>query len=118
LSVNPVPARLLGYSVEEALRMRLQDVIDPQFRAQFDGYLREIERAGESRGLMAVLTRSGERRIWEYHNTLRTEGVDSPAPVWTSPSSGKQPTRYAKPRKSLRRKTLSRAGNQHGTGVW
>src|ERR1035438_341185 len=78
LSVNPVPARLLGYTVQEALRMRLQDVIDPQFHAQFDVYLREIERTGESRGLMAVVTRSGEQRIWEYHNTLRTEGVESP----------------------------------------
>src|ERR1035437_6952922 len=78
LSVNPVPARLLGYSVEEMLRMRLRDVIDPQFHAQFDAYLREIERTGESRGLMAVVTRSGEQRIWEYHNTLRTEGVESP----------------------------------------
>ena len=27
---------------------------------------------------MVVLTRNGERRIWEYHNTLRTEGVPSP----------------------------------------
>lgn len=27
---------------------------------------------------MAVMTRTGERRIWEYHNTLRTEGVASP----------------------------------------
>src|ERR1019366_419181 len=78
LSVNPVPARLLGYSVEEMLRMRLRDVIPPQFRAQFDAYLRETERTGESRGLMAVVTRSGEQRIWEYHNTLHTEGVESP----------------------------------------
>ena len=43
-----------------------------------DAYLREIERTGESRGLMAVVTRSGEQRIWEYHNTLRTEGVAAP----------------------------------------
>jgi PAS domain S-box-containing protein len=27
---------------------------------------------------LAVLTRSGEQRIWEYHNTLRTEGVAAP----------------------------------------
>jgi PAS domain S-box-containing protein len=40
--------------------------------------LREIERTGESRGLLAVMTRSGEQRIWEYHNTLRTEGVETP----------------------------------------
>jgi len=78
LSVNPGPARLLGYSVEEILQKPLRDFIDPQFRGQFDVYLREIARTGESRGLMAVLTRSGEQRIWEYHNTLRTEGVATP----------------------------------------
>ncbi|HKN71871.1 MAG TPA: PAS domain S-box protein [Terriglobales bacterium] len=78
LSVNPVPARLLGYSVEEILRKPMRDFVDPQFRAQFDAYLREIERTGESRGLLAVITRSGEQRIWEYHNTLRTEGVETP----------------------------------------
>jgi len=78
LSVNPVPARLLGYSVEEALRMRLQDVVDPQFRDQCDAYLREIGRTGKARGLMAVVTRSGEQRIWEYQNTLRTAGVAAP----------------------------------------
>src|ERR1035438_1156271 len=78
LSINPVPARLLGYSVEEMLRMPMLDFVDPQFRSQFDGYLRDIERTGESRGLLAVVTRSGEQRIWEYHNTLRTEGVETP----------------------------------------
>ncbi len=81
LSVNSVPARLLGYSVEEALQMRLQDVIDPQFHAEFDAYLREIERTGESRGLLAVVTRAGEQRILEYQSTLRTEGVATPI-VW------------------------------------
>src|SRR5712671_1141637 len=78
LSVNPGPARLLGYSVEEMLQKPMRDFLDPQYRDQFDVYLREIERTGEARGLMAVLTRSGEQRIWEYHNTLRTEGVATP----------------------------------------
>jgi PAS domain S-box-containing protein len=79
LSINPVPARLLGYTVEEMMQRPMRDFIDPQFRDQFDTtYLRNIERTGESSGLMAVVTRSGEQRIWEYHNTLRTEGVASP----------------------------------------
>jgi len=78
LSVSPVPARLLGYTVEEVMGKPMRDFVDPQFRAQFDAYLREIARTGESRGLLAVLTRSGEQRIWEYHNTLRTEGVPRP----------------------------------------
>src|SRR5208283_112039 len=78
LSVNPVPARLLGYSVEEMLQKQLRDLVDPQFRAQFDVYLHELERTGESRGLMRALTRSGEQRFWEYHSTLRAEGVAAP----------------------------------------
>ena len=78
LSVNPTPARLLGYSVEEILQIPMRELVAPEFRAQFDAYLRQIERAGEARGFLAVMTRSGERRIWEYHNTLRTDGVASP----------------------------------------
>ncbi len=78
LSVNPVPARLLGYTVEEVMRKPMREFVDPQFRDQFDVYLREIARTGESRGLLAVVTRSGEQRIWEYHNTLRTEGMTTP----------------------------------------
>jgi PAS domain S-box-containing protein len=56
----------------------MRDLIAPEFRPQFDAYLNQIERMGEARGLMAVMTRSGERRIWEYHNTLRREGVENP----------------------------------------
>src|SRR5580698_8985993 len=78
LSVNPAPARMLGYSVEEMLQIPMREMIPPEFRSQFDAYLRQIANTGESHGLMAVMTRSGERRIWEYHNTLRTEGVESP----------------------------------------
>src|SRR6266851_2347430 len=75
LSVNPGPARLLGYSVEEILQKPMRDFIDPQFRSQFDDYLREIERTGEARGLMAVLTRSGEQRSGSI--TTRCEPKES-----------------------------------------
>jgi formate hydrogenlyase transcriptional activator len=78
LSVNPAPARVLGYSVEEILQIPMRELIAPEFRDEFDAYLSRIERVGEARGLLAVITRSGERRIWEYQNTLRTEGVASP----------------------------------------
>jgi PAS domain S-box-containing protein len=78
LSVNPAPARVLGYSVEELLRVPMRELLTPEYRPHFDAYLGEIERDGESHGVMAVLTRSGEQRIWEYDNTLRTEGVELP----------------------------------------
>jgi formate hydrogenlyase transcriptional activator len=78
LLVNPSPARVLGYSVDEILQIPMRDLVAPEFRDQFDAYLSQIERLGEASGLLAVMTRSGERRIWEYHNTLRREGVTTP----------------------------------------
>jgi PAS domain S-box-containing protein len=78
LSVNPAPARLLGYGVEELLQIPMREIIAPEFRTLFDAYLKQVAETGESHGLMQVVGKTGERRIWEYHNTLRTEGVDFP----------------------------------------
>jgi len=78
LSISPAPARLLGYSVEEMLRIPMREHIAPEFRSEFDAYLKEIEREGEVRGLLVVVTRSGERRLWEFSNTLRREGMATP----------------------------------------
>jgi len=78
LSVNPAPARVLGYSVEELLQIPMREIIAPEYRYQFDAYLNQLRETGESRGSMVVVTRWGERRIWQYQNTLRTEGIASP----------------------------------------
>jgi PAS domain S-box-containing protein len=78
LSCNPAPARILGYEVSELLQIPMREIIAPEYREQFDQYLNRIRTNGADKGLMAVVTRTGERRIWEYNNTLRTEGVPSP----------------------------------------
>jgi PAS domain S-box-containing protein len=78
LSVNPASARQLGYSTEEMLRIPMREHIAPEFRNEFDAYLKRIEREGEARGLLLVVTRLGEQRIWEYSNTLRREGTALP----------------------------------------
>ena len=49
-----------------------------EFRDEFDKYLDTIREHGVAKGLMLLQTATGEKRIWEYNNTLRTEGVTAP----------------------------------------
>jgi PAS domain S-box-containing protein len=78
LSVNPAPARILGYEVDELLAIPMRNLLAPEYRGQLEQYLERIKQRGEDRGLMVLVTRSGEQRIWEYQNTLRTDGVVEP----------------------------------------
>ncbi|HKS96975.1 MAG TPA: PAS domain S-box protein, partial [Terriglobia bacterium] len=78
LSVNRAAVRALGYEPEELLQKSLPELLTPEVRTEFADYVAAIRRDGAAQGLMAILTRSGDRRIWEYHNTLRTEGVAEP----------------------------------------
>jgi diguanylate cyclase (GGDEF)-like protein/PAS domain S-box-containing protein len=78
LSVNPLPARLLGYDVDTLLRMPMQELLAPEFRNQFEEYLARIRRDGFAEGVMILVARNGQRRIWEYYNTLRTDGGSTP----------------------------------------
>ena len=76
--MNPAPARVLGYEVSELLQVPMRDLIIPENRAHFDGYLTRIRDNGSDKGLLIVTTKTGEKRAWEYSNTLRTEGVTKP----------------------------------------
>jgi len=78
LSVNPAPARVLGYEVAELVQTPMRDLLAPEFRGSFDAYLQRIKTVGSDKGVLCVLTKSGDRRLWQYSNTLRTEGVASP----------------------------------------
>src|ERR1017187_8817904 len=78
LSVNPAPARMLAYKVAELMKMPMREFIAPEAREQFDAYLERIKTTGADQGLLCVSARNGERKIWEYKNTLRTEGVAFP----------------------------------------
>ena len=78
LSVNPWAARVLGYPREKLIGMNIRDGLVPEYRAQFDQYLNTMKTNGSARGVMKVRTASGETRLWEYYNTLRTDGVETP----------------------------------------
>jgi PAS domain S-box-containing protein len=78
LSVNPWAAHVLGYKQDALIGLHIRDGLTPEYRDQFDDYLREIQENGFARGIMRVRTAGGETRFWEYYNTLRTQGVQSP----------------------------------------
>src|ERR1051325_2968750 len=78
LSVNPWAARVLGYPQNSLVGINIRDGLLPEYRAQFDEYMRTVITEGSARGVMKVRTATGETRLWEYYNTLRTEGVEKP----------------------------------------
>ncbi|MDI6764241.1 MAG: PAS domain S-box protein [Thermodesulfobacteriota bacterium] len=78
LSVNQWAAKTLGYDQKTLIGMNIKDGLAPEVRGQFDEYLTRIREQGSAKGLFLVQTRTGEKRLWEYNNTLRTEGVAEP----------------------------------------
>ncbi len=78
LSANRQSVKMVGYEQNSILEMNLKDFLEPETRPQFKHYLEDIQKKGAARGLMAIQTSTGEKRIWEYNNTLRTEGVKDP----------------------------------------
>lgn len=78
LWMNDLPARILGYSAEELIGRQIPEMLPADVRYQFQDYIERLKRDGYAQGTMKVKTRSGEKRYWEYRNTLRTDGVSTP----------------------------------------
>ncbi|MGI9069263.1 MAG: PAS domain S-box protein [Pyrinomonadaceae bacterium] len=79
LSANRSAMDLMGYSSGSySGGTNFREILAPEVRDQFDEYLERIRANRVASGLMLVQTKTGEKRIWEYHNTLRTQGVSAP----------------------------------------
>ncbi len=80
LSVNRAAADRLGYAPEELAGRNLEDFLAPSGKYLFPQYLDRISHAPADEGLMIVLTRAGEERIWTYSN-VRGQEPGGPAYV-------------------------------------
>jgi len=78
LSVNRAAAERLGYAAEELVGRSLEDLLAPSVRSQFPQYLDRIGHAPSDEGLMLVVTRDGEERIWTYSNVRCQDGSGPP----------------------------------------
>lgn len=70
ISINPAAANSLGYTPDEMIGNKISDFMPRSARRFFEGYLIQIQNKHELSGLFNVQCRSGERRIWEYNNSL------------------------------------------------
>jgi len=77
-TVNLAAARTLGYEPSELVQRNLREFLNPRFHSEFAAYLEHVKTFGRARGLVNLRTKAGETRIWEYTNTLRTDGVAVP----------------------------------------
>jgi len=78
-SVSESMSLALGYSRDEIVNTSMKKFIPPEAHGEFDTYLSRITTTGAASGLLCVVTKAGERRVLQYHNTLRSQG--GPLPI-------------------------------------
>jgi PAS domain S-box-containing protein len=74
IEVNPAAALTLGYPLEAARRAagrNLREFLPREIHDEFDRYLKRIADAGRDEGILRVLGRDGQERLWKYRNVLR-----------------------------------------------
>ena len=79
-SVNEAAAHALGYQPDEIIGKSLADFIVPAAPSLFENYLARMGQTPAESGVLHVLTKGGERRIWQYRNRL-FEKKDAPPVV-------------------------------------
>ena len=77
LEVNRAAAQTLGYQPQDGVGKSLRTFIAPEAQHQFDEYLARIRQNPTDSGLLRIVTRHGEERIWMYRN-VRCEEPNAP----------------------------------------
>ena len=73
LIVNPAAAQSLGFRPEEGVGVNMKRFLAPAVRPLFDAYLDRIRRNRSDSGLLRLVARDGNERIWLYRNVLYEE---------------------------------------------
>ncbi|MBA3683085.1 MAG: response regulator [Bacteroidetes bacterium] len=73
INLNSAGAKNLGYVPEELIGTRIIEIISPAHENLFHEYMQKIRSEKTAMGLIRVITKSGEERIWMYHNYLYEE---------------------------------------------
>lgn len=74
LSLNAAAEKAIGIRFNPFENFNIRDILVPEFTKDFNLYISGIRQYGHVQGLMKIRTMSGEIRIWEYNNSLKTSG--------------------------------------------
>jgi PAS domain S-box-containing protein len=70
LYVSPASAWELGYSTEDGVGRNLREFLAPSVRVFFGAYLDRIREKEADRGVLRLVSRDGQERLWAYRNAL------------------------------------------------
>ncbi len=77
LSVNRAMAQLLEASTQgQTVGRLLSDYLPSQARGDFTAYLNSILAQGHAEGMLRIITPSGQHRLLEYRNSIRTDAKE------------------------------------------
>lgn len=79
--VNTTGIRESGYTLEQWKQLNIRDLVVEWLKHECDLYLDRIRKNGEDRGYMMIRTRSGEKRLLEYNNSLVKDPYGRPTGI-------------------------------------
>ncbi|MHB2016275.1 MAG: ATP-binding protein [Candidatus Xenobia bacterium] len=74
IAVNPAAAHSLGYEPQDMIGKPLAEFVATSTRHRLSDYLQRLQEQGNARGIMRMVSRKGEKRVWLYQNALYSEG--------------------------------------------
>ena len=78
LRVNGAMAQALGYEREELLGRNLGEFVAEESQAAFDEYLERTHKLRRDAGVIHLMARSGERRVWQYRSVYYPDADPMP----------------------------------------
>jgi PAS domain S-box-containing protein len=78
LEVNPAAAQTLGYEPQAIIGKNLRVFLAASVQHLLEPYLERLQGHGTARGLIRVVTHTGDERVLSYHNRLIEDTGASP----------------------------------------
>lgn len=84
LEINEKGCQMLGYSLDEVVGRNIIDFIPQERKKYFPAYLAEFTKNNETKGIITLISKSGETLYFLYHNIVEKDTQSTPYVASTS----------------------------------